>query len=287
MVATVQLRRARPEDAPELGRICYEAFKDIATRHGFPPDIPNAEVSTGMIAWLIGDARFYALAAEVDGRLAGSNFLDERDPVRGLGPITVDPELQNSGVGRQLMLAALERATEQSAPAVRLVQSGYHTRSLSLYTKLGFQTRVPLACLSGPAFTAVVPGYDVRTAEPADLEACHAVCRSVHGHDRSNELADGIARGSALVAEHAGHVAGYCSALGFLGHAVATSNEAMQALIGSGRSIEGPGMLIPATNAPLFAWCLEHGLRTTQIMNLMTLGLYNEPAGAYVASILY
>ncbi len=35
------------------------------------------------------------------------------------------------------------------------------------------------------------------------------------------------------------------------------------------------------------AWCLDHGLRIVQLMTLMTLGLYNEPAGAYLPSILY
>jgi hypothetical protein len=34
-------------------------------------------------------------------------------------------------------------------------------------------------------------------------------------------------------------------------------------------------------------WCLNSGLRITQPMTLMTVGLYNEPAGAYLPSILY
>jgi hypothetical protein len=37
----------------------------------------------------------------------------------------------------------------------------------------------------------------------------------------------------------------------------------------------------------LYRWCLAHGLRVVQVMTLMTLGLYNEPAGAYLPSILY
>lgn len=37
----------------------------------------------------------------------------------------------------------------------------------------------------------------------------------------------------------------------------------------------------------LFQWCLEHDLQVVQPMTLMTVGLYNEPAGAYLPSILY
>ena len=35
---TIELRRPQPEHITELGRICYEAFRDIAESHGFPPD---------------------------------------------------------------------------------------------------------------------------------------------------------------------------------------------------------------------------------------------------------
>jgi len=44
---------------------------------------------------------------------------------------------------------------------------------------------------------------------------------------------------------------------------------------------------VPMRNAPLFAWCLAHGLRVVQPLTLMSLGLYNEPAGAFLPSILY
>ena len=32
---------------------------------------------------------------------------------------------------------------------------------------------------------------------------------------------------------------------------------------------------------------LDNGLRLVHQMNLMTIGLYNEPAGAYLPSVLY
>ena len=34
----------------------------------------------------------WGVVAEIGGRIVGSNFLDERDPIRGVGPITVDPK---------------------------------------------------------------------------------------------------------------------------------------------------------------------------------------------------
>ena len=44
---------------------------------------------------------------------------------------------------------------------------------------------------------------------------------------------------------------------------------------------------MPSRNAELLRWGLEHGLRIAQQSTLMTIGLYNEPSGAYLPSILF
>lgn len=54
-----------------------------------------------------------------------------------------------------------------------------------------------------------------------------------------------------------------------------------------GVSLTDAMILVPTRNAALFRWCLENGLRVVQPMTLMTIGLYNEPAGAYLPSILF
>jgi hypothetical protein len=82
-------------------------------------------------------------------------------------------------------------------------------------------------------------------------------------------------------------VRAYASGVGFFGHAVGESNEDLQALIAAASQFQGPGILVPTRNAALFRWCLESGLRVVQPMTLMTMGLYNEPAGAYLPSILF
>jgi len=116
------LRPGRPEDANPCGVICYEAFKAIASQHNFPPDFPSREVAVELLSMLLSHPGFYAVVAEADGRIVGSNFLDERSTIAGLGPITVDPSMQKSGIGRRLMEALLERAAQRRLPGVRLVQ---------------------------------------------------------------------------------------------------------------------------------------------------------------------
>jgi GNAT superfamily N-acetyltransferase len=283
----ITLRRGEPADAQVCGTICYEAFKSIAQAHNFPPDIPSPQVAAGIVGWMLSHPRFYGVVAEVDGRIVGSNFLDERNAIFGIGPITVEPTIQNRSVGRQLMDDVLARVDSHRAPGVRLVQAAFHSRSLSLYAKLGFEVREPLACMQGAPLGLTMPGRSLRPAAEADLEACNRVCRQVHGHDRGGELRDAIQQGSATVVEYERRISGYATLVGFFGHAVGASNADLQALIGGATEFPGPGFLLPTRNAALFRWCLAHGLRVVQPMTLMSRGLLNEPAGAFLPSITY
>src|SRR4029077_14925567 len=99
--------------------------------------------------------------------------------------------------GRALMVDCMARATERHVPGVRLIQAGYHTRSLSLYTKLGFVTRQPLAVMQGAPLHFQLSRYAVLKAREADLRACDSVCFKVHGLDRSAEVLDAIKQGTA------------------------------------------------------------------------------------------
>jgi GNAT superfamily N-acetyltransferase len=283
----LMLRAGRSEDAETCGLICYEAFKAIADEHNFPPDFPSSEVSGGLLTSLLSRGDIYRVVAEVDGRVVGSNFLWENGTIAGVGPITIDPSAQNVAVGRRLMEDVLQRARERGVAGVRLVQAAYHNRSLALYTKLGFDTREPLSNIQGEAIEQQIPGYAVRSATEEDLDACNEVCLKVHGHDRGPELLEAIRQGSANVVEHDGRISGYTTLVGFFGHTVGESNEDLKALIGAAPEFPGPGFLLPTRNSEVLRWCLERGLRIVQPMTLMSLGLYNEPRGAFMPSVLF
>jgi GNAT superfamily N-acetyltransferase len=283
----VVIRRATSADAERCGRICFEAFKTLATRHGFPPDFPAPETAIGVLSMMFSSPGFFCVVAEQEGNIVGSNCLCEGAPIAGVGPITVDPAAQNRSAGRQLMKAALDRAEERKFAGVRLVQAAYHNRSLSLYAKLGFVVREPLACMQGPAMRKTLPGYQVRPVHQEDLTACNELCVRVHGHDRGGELQHAIEQGTAVLAEAGGRIRAYASSVSFFGHAVGETNEDLQALIAAATEFRGPGILVPSRNGGLFRWCLENNLRVVQPLTLMTMGLYNEPMGAYLPSILF
>jgi predicted N-acetyltransferase YhbS len=283
----VTLRPGTRDDTAELGRICYEAFRDIATRHGFPPDMPSVEVGTAVVGSMLGSVgSVWSVVAEQDGRPVGSNFVTLEPMVAGIGPITVDPDHQDSGAGTALMHAALDEARSRGVASVRLVQAAYHVRSLSLYTKLGFDPREPLVQLTG-AVQDQPPGGVVRRAREKDAGACNRLCLDVHGHERAGELGRAIGRGNALVVERDGEITGYTTGIEFVGHTVGRDNNDLKSLIAAAGPPRMGGFLLPIRNAELFRWCLDQGLRVIQPMTLMSMGLYNEPRGAFLPSVLY
>ena len=285
--SSVVIRTATPEDSSICGQICYDAFSTINTVHGFPCDFPGPEASTGLLSMMFTTPGFYSVVAESDGRIVGSNILAEQAVIQGVGPITIDPTAQNIGVGRKLMQAVMDRANQNGAAGVRLVQAAFHNRSLSLYTSLGFDIREPLSCLQGRTLERSIPGCTVRPAKPTDEGACNALSHRVHGFDRGAELAHAIQQGTAQIVERGGRVTGYTTHLGFFGHSTAETNVDMQALIASADSFVGSGILVPSRNNVLLRWCLANGLRVVQPMTLMSTGLYNDPAGAWLPSVMF
>ena len=282
----ITIRPAETADAAVCGEIAYRAFQTLADHHSFPRPYPSAEVAVGLLSQLLVNPGFYGIVAEREGRIVGSNFVDERASIAGIGPITVDPEVEARGIGRSLMQAVVEHLADRNVAGIRLVQAAYNNRSLCLYTTMGFQTREPLSVMQGPALEVKFAGYDVRPAAETDIAACNLLCRRVHGFDRAVELRDAIAAQTATVVEHLGQITGYATGAGSSGHAVAGTNQDLKALIGAAPTFPGPGFLVPTRNHEVFAWCLASGLRLVMQMTQMTIGLYNEPCGAWRPSIL-
>ena len=286
-MSVTTLRTPNQQDAERIGQIIYEAFKTISEAHNFPPDFPSVEPAVGLARMMIGRPDIYGVAAEVDGEVVGSNFLWEADDVAGVGPITVDPNVQNSSIGKMLMEDVIRRAEEQGKSSTRLLQAAYHNRSLALYTKLGFNTVEPLSAINGPAFEVRMPGREVRLLSENDIDEADALCYSVHGISRRNEISDSVQMGSGLVVTYSGRITGYTTGIGFFGHAVCEGQDDLKALIGSGLEINGPGFMLPTRNSEMMRWCMSNGLKVVQPMTLMSKGVYQKPRGAFLPSILY
>jgi predicted N-acetyltransferase YhbS len=284
----ITLRPVEPDDTDRLAEILFDAFGAIHDHHRFQRDFPTPEMAQAVLGTWIPHPRIWGVVAEADGLMVGSNFLDERDEIAGVGPITVDPGGQNSGVGRRLMEAVLERGRD--APGIRLVQDGFHMRSLSLYTSLGFDVTAACVVMSGSPRGEPLEGIEVRHMTEADVEQCEALCKRVHGFTRTGSLRDALQAFAPFVAVRDGRVAAYATSVTFwaMAHGVAESEEDLEALLlGAAATGDAPIALLVPLQSQTFRWALEQGLRAVKPMNVMARGAYEEPRGAWFPSVLY
>jgi len=283
----VTLREIEPGDAEACALICFEAFGAFHDQHRFPRDFPALEMVNRIFAALTSDLSIWGVLAEVDGRVVGSNFLYEGNPIAGVGPISVDPEYQR-GVGHRLMEAVIERGRE--APGIRLVQDAFNMRSLSLYTSVGFDVKEPLVLVSGKPRGGRAQHMEVRPLREEDLDACEALCRTVHGFERTAELRSSIQTLAPWAGVRDGSVVAYLSnAPNWISnHGVAGSDDDMATLLrGVAAAADEPLSLLVPLRSALLRWCLEEGLRLVKPLNLMAQGRYHKPRGSWFPSVRY
>jgi len=280
------LRPVRPEDVAELGRICYEAFKELTDRHGFPSDFSSVAFAQQVVGMQAQNESVYSVGAFSNGGQAkGSNFINMWGDVAGIGPISVDSGAQGAGLGRRLMEDVIEKANAQGYEMIRLCQDSFNMQSLALYASMGFVTREPLAYL---ALTAdATPGPAIRPATAADLPAMDELCREIYRVSRKGECETLLAMKFPAFVIDRGHVSGYLLSSA-MAHGVAESDDDMLALFaGHGATMPDAHSFVPIRNGELYRRALAAGHKNVKLMNLMSLGPYEEPQGTYAPSVMF
>jgi GNAT superfamily N-acetyltransferase len=92
-----------------------------------------------------------AFGATLDGKLVGSNFATNWGSVGFFGPITVQPDLQESGIGRLLLSKTMEQFDDWRTRHVGLFTFAQSAKHIALYQKHGFYARFLTAIMSAPA----------------------------------------------------------------------------------------------------------------------------------------
>lgn len=282
----LELVPAKPEQVPEMGRICYQAFKDISDRHGFPSDFPSVAFARMVLGSLVRREDYYVVAALVGGEVVGSTGLLAADDVGGVGPVTVEVPAQGRGIGRALMQDVIDHARENRITMVRLMQDSFNMGSLSLYASLGFDTKDAVALMQ----PAPAPAQDgtVRPVTEADLPAIDELSRNIYKVSRRNEVAALMSPPfRPLLRERNGRVTGYFI-LELPGHGVAETEEDLLMLVGeaaTGVPPEFARCFCPLTEGSLYRKFLKAGFRAIKVMHLMTLGPYEPPDGVWMPSV--
>jgi putative acetyltransferase len=161
----VLIRPESPADAPAIFAVTEAAFRTAAHSAGTEQFIVNALRRAGALA--------VSLVADLDGSVIGHvavspvTVADGAADWFGLGPISVLPQHQRSGVGSRLMLAVLQALRDRGAAGCMLVgDPGY-------YRRFGFRAEPVLNCPGVPAeyFMAVSFGGPLPAGDVAFHEA--------------------------------------------------------------------------------------------------------------------
>jgi predicted N-acetyltransferase YhbS len=282
---TIEQRQLTAQDVTELGRICYEAFGDIAAKHGFPTDVPTIEFGKQIVGMLVQQEEdVYSVGAFEGGAAKGSNYIEMWDDVAGLGPISVDVGSQGQGIGRKLMEDGIAEARRRGHDMIRLCQDAFNMQSLALYASIGFDVKEPLSYLALSDKAPVDANF--RPATEADFDAMDELCRSIFRFSRKAECARLLELGFPGFVLDRGRIVGYLLGT-MLGHGVAETVDDMVTLLNShGATVPEAHSFVPLRDGELYRKALAAGHRNRKVMNLMALGPYEKPQGTYCPSIL-
>ncbi len=283
-----------PDQVQAAGKMVYEAFRDVAIRHGFEPAYESLDFATFVVSSLSQLEGFTSFVLCEGGQPIAVNFLDKRNDVAGVGPTAVAVAQQGRGLGRMVMEALLEQAEGCGFRSVRLLQAAYNMVSFSLYCRLGFAVKDVVATLRGRPPADEDIAAVVRECTLDDLDDLDRLSLEVLAFRRRGDVEMVMPFIRPLVAEREGRLVGYVCRFPtpsgiFLGPAAARDEQALKDLIvGAARLMPGSLRLaVPVSCPSLLRWALQSGFSLVELETLMVRGSYEAPAGAYMPSAWY
>jgi predicted N-acetyltransferase YhbS len=184
---TPTIRPLRPADLPEADRIFRLAF---GTFVGLPDPLTFAGDSDWTRTRFAADPAA-AFAAELDGRLAGSNFATTWGSVGFFGPLSVRPDLWNAGVAKHLLAPTMELLDARGCTLQALFTFAQSAKHVGLYQRFDFWPRHLAAIMARPSTGAPPAAGWTLFSEAGDaaLPAIRSLTNAVYeGFDPTTEL---------------------------------------------------------------------------------------------------
>ena len=184
---TPTIRALRESDFPEADWIFRLAF---GTFVGLSDPLSFAGDSDWTRTRFASDPAA-AFAAELDGRLAGSNFATTWGSVGFFGPLSVRPDLWNAGVAKHLLGPTMELLDARGCRLQGLFTFAQSAKHVGLYQRFDFWPRFLAAVMARPsAGAAAAPPWTLLSeAGDAALPAARALTGAVYdGFDVTTEM---------------------------------------------------------------------------------------------------
>jgi GNAT superfamily N-acetyltransferase len=142
----VVVRALAEDDLPEAQRIVRLAFGTFLGA----PDPESFWSDRDYVRGRWRAPHVAAFAAEVGGKLVGSNFATRWGSVGFFGPLTIRPDLWDRGVGQRLVEAATARLDTWGVRHAGLFTFADSAKHMALYQRFGYAARFLTAIMSAP-----------------------------------------------------------------------------------------------------------------------------------------
>lgn len=136
------ITQATIADAAELSALINSAYRGETSKKGWTTEadlLEGTRTTPKELATIITTPHHYLLKFIRDEKIIGSVLLIEKKEVLYLGMLTVSPELQNSGIGKQLLQAAEQLAQQLELSRIQMTVIGIRKELLAWYIRNGYE----------------------------------------------------------------------------------------------------------------------------------------------------
>nr|WP_315173455.1 GNAT family N-acetyltransferase [uncultured Flavobacterium sp.] len=136
------ITQATIADAAELSALINSAYRGESSKKGWTTEadlLEGTRTSEEELMTIITSPNHYLLKFTHIEKIIGSVLLIAKDEALYLGMLTVSPELQNSGIGKQLLQAAEQHTQQLKLSRIQMTVIGIRKELLAWYVRNGYE----------------------------------------------------------------------------------------------------------------------------------------------------
>ena len=137
------IRKATVADMPQLLQLVNSAYRGPQAKKGWTHEANLIEgelrADEPYMLEQFGDPNSVILAYIVDEKILGCVYLRRRDKTLFLGMLSVAPEVQTGGIGKQLLRAAEDHARNEHCTAIEITVISVRHELLAWYERQGYR----------------------------------------------------------------------------------------------------------------------------------------------------
>jgi ribosomal protein S18 acetylase RimI-like enzyme len=135
------ITKATAEDVSSLNKLINSGYRGEYSKKGWTTEaniLEGSRTNEAELTEIIGDAKNMMLKFTANNQIIGCVLLVEKEQQLYLGMLTVSPELQNSGLGKKLLLEAEVHAKKLGLPTITMTVISLREELIDWYKRHGY-----------------------------------------------------------------------------------------------------------------------------------------------------